>query len=211
MRQLGLALTMYTDEYHAYPFSVDFGAQRFWYDSIAPYYAKNKKVMNCAAFRGFEDVDRAVIWFSTASFFYRDAELPGQLGGVSYGYNGYGLASTTTFYTDTGNILGLGPSQNAFGEIPPIKPARLKSPVDMIAMADSMTAPAPLSQTLFTYLLAVGDGSRPSPDRHNGGSNIAFADGHVINIRNTKLTENSDFARRRWNNDHEPHEEIILH
>src|SRR5690242_7445442 len=70
-RQLGLELTMYTDEYHAYPFWADFSAQHLWFDSIAPYYAMNKKVMNCAAFHGVGDVDRAVIWFSSASFFFR--------------------------------------------------------------------------------------------------------------------------------------------
>ena len=79
----------------------------------------------------------------------------------------------------------------------------------MIVMADSMSIPV-VTPTVFSYLLAVGDGSRPSPDRHNGGSNITFGDGHVQSILNQRLTADAEGARRRWNNDHEPHFEIKL-
>jgi prepilin-type processing-associated H-X9-DG protein len=79
----------------------------------------------------------------------------------------------------------------------------------MICMGDSMYAPVANAQT-FSYLLAVGDGSRPSPDRHSGGSNVAFGDGHSENIRNNILVGNTDESRRRWNNDHAPHTEITL-
>ena len=48
----------------------------------------------------------------------------------------------------------------------------------MIVMGDSMYMPL-TSEDSFSYLLAVGDGLKPSPDRHNGGSNISFADGHA--------------------------------
>jgi prepilin-type processing-associated H-X9-DG protein len=79
----------------------------------------------------------------------------------------------------------------------------------MIVMADSMYMPV-VELGTFSYLLAVGDGSRPSPDRHGGGSNVTFGDGHVQNILNRRLTEDSDPARCRWNNDHESHPEISL-
>jgi prepilin-type processing-associated H-X9-DG protein len=79
----------------------------------------------------------------------------------------------------------------------------------MIAMGDSMHVPA-ISPNTFSYMMAVGDGSRPSPDRHNGGSNVAFADGHAQNIVNTRLIADTATARSRWNNDHEPHFEVPL-
>jgi prepilin-type processing-associated H-X9-DG protein len=125
---------------------------------------------------------------------------------VSYGYNAYGLRATGTTYADSSEILGLGASVSAGTGI---RPNRVKQPADMIAMGDSMSMPAVNAGT-FSYLLAVVDGSRPSPERHNGGSNITFCDGHVQNILNNRLVENSETARRRWNNDNDPHWEVAL-
>ncbi len=106
-------------------------------------------------------------------------------------------------------MLGMGPSVPIGRIYAPITPARIRSPANMIAMGDSMYAPVNTVQT-FSYLLAVGDGSRLSPDRHNGGANIAFADGHAESILNSRLVADTDTARRRWNNDNQPHPEIIL-
>ena len=45
--------------------------------------------------------------------------------------------------------------------------------------------------------------------RHGGRYNVAFCDGHVEGIRRDKLFERSDDALRRWNNDNEPHEDLL--
>ncbi len=208
LRQMSIALALYTDEAKAYPYALDWGRRLFWYDAIAPQLASNKALLGCPAFRGNRDVDAAVGWFTENSFYYRPAS-GGSVNGVSYGYNGYGLRSTGTVYIDYKDILGVGGSLRRGENIPPVKPERIRQPADMIVMGDSMYVPV-TGTTTFSYLLALGDGSRPSPDRHNGGSNLSFADGHVINILNAKLIEDSDPARRRWNNDHEPHFEITL-
>ena len=72
----------------------------------------------------------------------------------------------------------------------------------MIAIGDSM-------ETAFSSIpgifLTILDGGRVAPYRHNGGANIVFCDGHVENMPNSKLVETNDVARRRWNNDNEPH------
>jgi prepilin-type N-terminal cleavage/methylation domain-containing protein/prepilin-type processing-associated H-X9-DG protein len=208
MRQLGIALTLYSDDANTYPYALDWESKRFWYDSLAPHFASNKAILGCPAFKGQKDVDAAVGWFAPTFFFYKPGK-PGELTGVSYGYNGYGLRTTGTVYSDSGEILGIGGSLPIGGGIGPILTSRVRHPADMIVMADSMYIPV-ISTTIYSYLLAVGDGSRPSPDRHNGGSNITFADGHVQSILNKRLTEDSDPARRRWNNDHEPHFEVEL-
>jgi len=44
-------------------------------------------------------------------------------------------------------------------------------------------------------------------DIHSRRANMAFCDGHVEYAKQDKWTEESDAARRRWNNDHEPHRE----
>ncbi|MBM3823633.1 MAG: hypothetical protein FJ404_12235 [Verrucomicrobia bacterium] len=43
--------------------------------------------------------------------------------------------------------------------------------------------------------------------QHAGGVNGLFCDGHVEWARRSKWTQRSASARRRWNRDHEPHEE----
>jgi prepilin-type processing-associated H-X9-DG protein len=42
---------------------------------------------------------------------------------------------------------------------------------------------------------------------HNGRANMLFADGHVESARQTNWVAATETARRRWNNDHEPHPE----
>jgi len=221
LRQLGIAMAVYADDNGAYPYSLDWEARQFWYDYLLPYYSSNKKLLACPAFRGEPNVDAAVFWLSPGSFLYRPIKPGFQVGGVSYGMNGYGLNSTMKAYRDNGEVLGIGPArplEKVFevkpgvfvtNDIAPINTSRVRQPSDMIFAADSMYPPVEGSFT-FTYLLAVGDGSAPSPDRHNGGSNIVFGDGHSQNIRNSKLIEDSNAARRRWNNDNEPHFEFEL-
>jgi prepilin-type processing-associated H-X9-DG protein len=44
-------------------------------------------------------------------------------------------------------------------------------------------------------------------NRHSGGANMVFCDGHVEYAKQERWIEASDGARRRWNNDHKPHPE----
>jgi prepilin-type processing-associated H-X9-DG protein len=48
------------------------------------------------------------------------------------------------------------------------------APADMIAIADSM--PQPGYEYIYAFLLSIN--SHPNPERHNGGSNFTFVDGH---------------------------------
>jgi prepilin-type N-terminal cleavage/methylation domain-containing protein/prepilin-type processing-associated H-X9-DG protein len=45
--------------------------------------------------------------------------------------------------------------------------------------------------------------------RHGGRYNVAFCDGHVESIRREVLFQRTDASLRRWNNDHEPHAELL--
>jgi prepilin-type processing-associated H-X9-DG protein len=204
MRQLGISLTSYTQENGGYPYALDYNRFLFWYDLLAPHYGSNMNLAVCPAFKGHTDIKKAVYWFGPGSFAY--PQPASGYAGVSYGYNGYGIKSSGTSYSDSFEILGLGPSG---GGSPAIRTSRVKYPAEMIAMADSMQVPVAFA-IAYSYLLAVGDGARPSPERHNGGANVTFCDGHVENILNKRLLEDSDLARRRWNNDHEPHFEVAI-
>jgi prepilin-type N-terminal cleavage/methylation domain-containing protein/prepilin-type processing-associated H-X9-DG protein len=209
LRQLGIALTLYVNDLEVYPFSLDWPHKAFWYDAIAPQYGSNRNILGCPSFRGNKNVDEAARWLGDSFFFYIDPPPGYTQAGVSYGYNGYGLRSSGFSYMDIEGVLGLGPSFPVGTYVPPVRAHMVKVPSDMIVMADSMYVPGAAAES-FSYLLALGDGSKPSPDRHSGGSNIAFADGHSENIRNKRLVADDEMARRRWNNDHEPHWEVSV-
>ena len=44
---------------------------------------------------------------------------------------------------------------------------------------------------------------------HRGGANVLFCDAHVDYGNQGKWIERTDRARRRWNNDHEPHPGVL--
>lgn len=201
LRQLGLALHMYVSDQGAYPATVDANVSKTWWTFIAPHYGSNYNIMNCPTFHGEYPIDKAIIWlFGNA--YHRGPSAPGKVAGVSYGYNGFGVGSANAS-SWTAN-LGLGLVVNPGQIMPAVKDTAVRSPAEMIAMADSM--PQPGYPDIYAFLLSIS--SVPSPERHNGGSNVAFADGHAETIQNKSLIDNGEFNRRRWNVDHEPHFEV---
>ena len=189
LRQLGIALTLYVDDFRGYPYSADFSRGMLWYSYISNYYGGQEKLMDCPAYKG----EKGFYWFPS---------FIGYNGG-SYGYNGFGTRSSGLVYQTTDEILGLGGSFGVGGnDLLCVTERRVRMPSDMIAMGDSMFV---IGTTTPGYLLTLTGGFRADPRRHNGGSNIAFADGHSENKRNDRLVANEDANRRRWNNDHEPH------
>jgi len=134
--------------------------------------------------------------------YHRGPSGPDKVAGVSYGYNGFGLGSANS--TRWTNYFGLGLVVSPGENLPLVKENQVAVPSDMIAMADSF--PQPGFTNIFAFLLSIN--STPSPERHNGGANVSFADGHVISVKNEKLVDSSEANRRRWNLDHQPHFEV---
>jgi prepilin-type N-terminal cleavage/methylation domain-containing protein/prepilin-type processing-associated H-X9-DG protein len=201
LRQLSLALAMYVGDHSAYPHTVDANDSKTWYLSIGPYYNYSSNLMMCPTFPGEWRIEKAVVWiFGNA--YHRDPSTPDKVAGVSYGYNGFGIASANS--TKWFGNFGLGWTVNAGQYMPAVKDVAVKSPADMIAMADSF--PQPGFTNIYAFLLSLS--SQPSPDRHNGGCNLGFADGHVITDKNRNVVDNGEYNRRRWNLDREPHFEI---
>lgn len=201
LRQLGVALTLYTADTQRYPYTVDANVSKTWYHFLAPYYANASNVMMCPTFKGEWPIENAIVWIG-GNAYHRDPSNTNKVAGVSYGYNGFGVGSANAV-SWTYN-LGLGVQVNAGQEMPPVRDSSVKAPADMIAIADSF--PQPGYTYIYAFLLSIS--SEPSPDRHNGGCNVSFADGHVITERNKKLVDNGEANRRRWNVDHEPHFEV---
>ncbi len=201
LRQLGLALQMYVSDNAVYPHTVDADSSTIWYTVTAQNYGSNGNAMTCPTFKGEWPIDKAIIWeFGNA--FHRSPSSKGRVAGVSYGYNGFGVGSADSV-SWTAN-LGLGVQVNPGQFAPAVKESEVVAPADMIAIADSM--PQPGYPHIFAFLLSIS--SIPSPERHNGGANLSFADGHVITVKNKDFVSPEEFNRRRWNVDHSPHFEV---
>ena len=201
LRQQGLALHMYSSDTGYYPYTVDANVSKTWYMFIAPNYAENYGVMTCPTFPGEWPLTNAIVWiFGNA--YHRNPSTTGRVAGVSYGYNGFGVGSANS-HSWFAN-LGLGVQVNPGQIMAPVRESSVVSPSDMLAISDSF--PQPGYTYIYPFLLSIS--SAPSPERHNGGANISFADGHVITERDKKLVDNGELNRRRWNVDHQPHFEV---
>jgi len=83
--------------------------------------------------------------------------------------------------------------------------SQVLAPSDMVAVGDSVAGFDVLSPNLvtsknFPTLLRLGDA-------HGELANTLFCDGHVESGRRSVLYSPNDYARSRWNIDHQPHEE----
>jgi prepilin-type N-terminal cleavage/methylation domain-containing protein/prepilin-type processing-associated H-X9-DG protein len=214
-RQLGLAMEMYYGDSQGYPHLANGNTYSAWYSGLAGYYGNNYDLLQCPNFKGELPALQAVYIPSggTPGF----VSTPGKIGGVSYGYNGYGLGTANQSWLTSWSWaqLGLG-IMVAVGQNPtPVR--NLASPANMICIGDSVTIPRSGNAWLDLYTtnnydlnLLINSAHLRSTERHKGGNNIAFADGHTGSIRAASLAENTDENRRRWNKDHEPHWEISL-
>ena len=202
LHQWGIAMNIYVGDTGYYPYTVNPNLSATWYTSIAQNYGS--QLMNCPSFKGEYPLSNAVIWLF-GSALLRGPSTANGIAGVSYGYNGCGVSSANR--TSWGSSFGLGNVVSGPPLPAPVNPTSVIMPSDMIAVGDSM--PQYGYQNIYTYLLSVISKPIP-PERHNNGQNISFADGHVEIIRTSRLVEDSDANRSRWNFDHLPHNEITF-
>ncbi len=210
LRQLVLGLNMYVGDFRRFPYLfvptpgpdgrtgyyVD-----IWFHDLEPYvnaYWTNQ------------------LWICPANRFadppYRDFPLPAlgapELWGGSYGYNasgtdGGGIGLPRTVLRD--HLLGLGeiPISSSGRFAPALPESAVRAPAQMIAIVDNwrfMTCPD-------EYIHDRGTAWFAKYHWHGTGANAAFVDGHVEFNKFDALYGKHDAARRRWNNDHEPHPE----
>jgi len=215
VKQLGLSMELYHGDAQAYPFLAEYRLGT-WYKVVSPYFGGKGGVLQCPNFKGELPADQAIYFsfFNAATF---TVVTPPGIGGVSYGYNGYGLGAANQSWIVPTDIpqLGMGISLTAFGGTPPPPVKSVANPADMICIGDSVAVipdnRLPMITTnYFDMHLMINSAYLRFNERHKGGNNIVFVDGHVSSIRAASLAENTDENRRRWNKDHEPHPEIVL-
>jgi prepilin-type N-terminal cleavage/methylation domain-containing protein/prepilin-type processing-associated H-X9-DG protein len=217
LRQLGIALEMYVNDYGKYPgngamYSGGF-FQGLWANGmnwLNPYVG------------GYYDPDSVNSRYHSVlrspRVFYcpgrKPRVFPGQMGQtifssdfLAYGYNelGTGWQSASLhlglgFTVDLTGIYDMGPML-PMGQRRYISQGDLAVPAQVIAIADSGG---------IGWITPNYPGfDRSSLDGQHFGdrANVVFCDGHVEQGRNKLCNELSDDARKRWNNDSQPHRE----
>jgi prepilin-type N-terminal cleavage/methylation domain-containing protein/prepilin-type processing-associated H-X9-DG protein len=227
-RQLGFSLTLHVMDQGFYPvYNVDPGISlenNFWHQALRPYTDSEwtNALYRCPAYKGMT-VD--------------GNEYGAPLG--SYGYNANGTKFTPSTLGLGGALTKVaieGPFADGRNPMLRIEESRVRVPSDMIAVGDAtlIWTPAALMRLLYgdqydkdgydgMALLDINSRNgveRPnyagSPGvisatlkRHSGRYNIAFCDGHVEGVPRDSLFRKSDTELRRWNNDHEPHADLL--
>jgi prepilin-type N-terminal cleavage/methylation domain-containing protein/prepilin-type processing-associated H-X9-DG protein len=228
VRQLGLGLSMYLQDFARYPVynyeSETLEENQFWHLRLEPYTrsAWTNDLFRCPAYKG-------------VTVNGSDVAVP--LG--SYGYNAHGTAYPFS-------ELGLG---GRFSKPPPgvdvpqgdetisaIPESAVRAPSDMIALGDAhlivvspiilralygLQGPVNYSGMALLDINSRNHVQAPSwpgssgaikatQARHRGRHNVLFCDGHIEGSLESKLFARTDDALRRWNSDNEPHADRLV-
>jgi prepilin-type processing-associated H-X9-DG protein/prepilin-type N-terminal cleavage/methylation domain-containing protein len=193
LHQIGLAVRLYLDgnDTPRYPpGSVNYLAngsnQLIWDACIFEYCANGVGVFKCPAANQSNFVWKVGVTFNN-----------------NYGYNMIGTGDPDVEHPI---CLGLdGDRQGDFGKLTQFSPmpeSRVLVPSDMIAIGDLVDTP-----TDGDIAGALRDVDDYVGNRHLGGGNVVFCDGHVEWGLQTNWMVPTPGARQRWNNDHQPHPE----
>jgi prepilin-type N-terminal cleavage/methylation domain-containing protein/prepilin-type processing-associated H-X9-DG protein len=202
LRQMGLGLRMYVDDFHQYPWFSSAASLNRWEEQLYPYYhvKVTDKDFQCPSYRGS---------FGLGSL-------------SSYGYNSRGTASQTSSDPDLLWKLGLGgslayDSNGVLRNIGAVSDSQVKVPADMFAVGDSRgfgtvgcpdVLPGLWGLGPFTTSGAGGtqSWSEFQPFRHGQGLNFVCCDGHVDFEKRSVYSSKAN-SWWHWNNDHEPHQD----
>lgn len=218
MHQIGLALVMYADDNHQYPYcfwsavaSTPKGNDTYvWQPRILKYMGNNRKAFWCPAAR----LDSA--WDTNLNH-----TLAGPAGAFKKGEDGmldrYAIMETSRFslgYNDWGLSQGLALGMGGDVGSRPIKTSTIRRPSEMISIGDirsdatSVDFGANLDPQVSNMQNSAQHNQCPC-NRHNFRTDLLFADGHVESpLRNDVIDPNNLYWRARWNNDGNPHTEI---
>ncbi|HEV2696149.1 MAG TPA: DUF1559 domain-containing protein [Verrucomicrobiae bacterium] len=217
MRQIGLALVMYADNYNQYPANfwqnstaTPTGNKTYvWQPRLLSLMGNNRNAFNCPAALSQAYWDTNV-----------NNTLAGPSGNFKQGENGlldnFAILESSRFsigYNDWGSVDSHTPTYGLGGDVgtTPVKDTSIRRPTDMIALGDVRSdAPAPVD---FNANLDPTDASQyhtqwPS-NRHSLRSDILFCDGHVESLKrdgpNGLMVIGDDTLVARWNNDNQAH------
>jgi prepilin-type N-terminal cleavage/methylation domain-containing protein/prepilin-type processing-associated H-X9-DG protein len=211
MRQIGIALVMYVNQYNQYP--GDFRTANLtyiWQPRILSLMGNNRQAFFCPAAR----LDSA--WDPNVNkTIVPKINEQGQI-------DPYSISETTRFslgYNDWGLNIGNVPQLGLGGDIDgpatkgPVRDSMVRRPSDMITLGDVRSDavnidfnanidPVPLNATDSQH-------TQWPCNRHDYRTDLLFADGHVESPkRKVVIDPTRNDWRARWNNDNDPHTEV---
>ena len=200
LRQIGLGLRMYVDDDGRFPHyflqPIPSGRGRWWFQCLESYVQDgwtNRGVWHCpASWRYPELVD--------------DIYQDGISAQGSYSYNASGTERRSARPLES---LGLGKvwlATSAMNQCVPVTESSVVSPANLIAVADWFDSVPTLDQPHNSRATNARSSHVIAP-WHFPGDNVLFVDGHLEFIKRSALYPPTENARRRFNNDHEPHPE----
>jgi prepilin-type N-terminal cleavage/methylation domain-containing protein len=201
LRQIGLALCQYVNDYQKYPLENYIS----WRDSLAPYWGSTQAV---------ESVTVGPFVCPSSVRMVDGKYLP------TYGYNALGTGDPYGVKVVLG-LGGLGPDLGPDAPFPwgnvPVPESQVLVPSDMIAV---------LHQRILVGFLGFGWPGSPwfgGGSFHRGGENAVFCDDHVESSKSELIPKDpgvpppnwgspvpfkpDEVHARRWNRDNQPHPE----
>jgi len=218
LHNMGIAMTMYTQQYGYYPGHANFGSKIYavWPTRLRNLMNGDQRVFWCPAQEpGFEWQYRTTGGTATAAdsgFGYNPGEYLLDVFTIpfSYGYNDWGVNRDGQGNRPVKDQRGLG------GDLVPSNPnlkemraSRVKKASDMIAISDNWTDGS------WDYNIDPLN-PREAPGKiHSKGSNVLFCDGHVawytqkelmnVGVSGLPTTPAAIEMNRMWNADNEIH------
>jgi prepilin-type processing-associated H-X9-DG protein/prepilin-type N-terminal cleavage/methylation domain-containing protein len=195
LRQIGIALSLYTGEFQKYPLAAAStqpsagmrGGAALWDEQLLPFAASNRDLFLCPADK------KARKWTN-------NVRLPQT--NPCYGYNLAGSGRYPMF----GVSLGLDGGSDGHGGSVYLTENQVKAPSDMIAVTDAHPRSGGGDNDLDD-LFPINLMAALAPPRHNQGANAVFCDGHIEYGKLKAWLKKTERARQRWNNDNQPHPE----
>ena len=206
LRQLGVALSGFVQEYQVYP---------LYQNDDSKGYSEHYRSWSEALNRGELGMQKSDVpfftngvWNCPSARWCTDEAPPNTMRlWFSYGYNFLGLNSR-----GKNEPLGLGVRRLSPTIIPgllprPIRESEIVVPSDMIAIGDAFDGNDVLQRASWPD---IDQNHKHAVTRHKGKANVVFGDGHVESLTLRYLFEDTtDEALVRWNRDHKPHREKL--
>jgi prepilin-type processing-associated H-X9-DG protein len=214
MRQIGIALTMYAEDYKQYPANFwQSGAPGngnktyVWQPRLLSLMSKNRAAFSCpgALPQSYWDTN-----LNNTLAGPQGVHLKGEDGN----YDNYAIMESSCFsigYNDWGLLNNSIPTLGLGGDVGSgsVRDSMVLKPSDMIAIGD-VRSDTPAASIDFNANLDPTDNSTYHTqwpcNRHNYRTDLVFVDGHVESPkRNDTMNVNDNYWRSRWNNDNQPH------
>lgn len=209
MRQIGIALVMYANDFTFYPSCYDATKGYYvWQPRLLSLMSNNRKAFSCPG------ALETSYWDTNVNPTLK------QVIGEDGKFDPFGILNTSSFslgYNDWGLMNSVAPPLGMGADVGKgnVKDVMVKSPSDMIAIGDVRSDVVPVSGISFNANLdpVLGDsGDNANPwhcqvpcNRHNYNTDLLFADGHVESPKRVAVVNPNDATwRARWNNDHDP-------